>query len=47
MARHEDGFRRLLRGARRHPRAPRRASGIEAVLRDDSGNWFSLVQRPR
>ena len=24
-----------------------RPYGIETVLRDDSGNWFSLVQRPR
>ncbi len=24
-----------------------RPYGIEAVLRDDSGNWFSLTQRPR
>jgi predicted enzyme related to lactoylglutathione lyase len=24
-----------------------RPYGLEAVLRDDSGNWFSLVQRPR
>jgi len=21
--------------------------GIEALMRDNSGNWFSLVQRPR
>jgi catechol 2,3-dioxygenase-like lactoylglutathione lyase family enzyme len=25
----------------------RRPYGLEAVLLDDSGNWFSLVQRPR
>jgi catechol 2,3-dioxygenase-like lactoylglutathione lyase family enzyme len=24
-----------------------RPYGLEAVLRDNSGNWFSLVQRPR
>jgi predicted enzyme related to lactoylglutathione lyase len=24
-----------------------RPYGIEAVLLDNSGNWFSLVQRPR
>jgi catechol 2,3-dioxygenase-like lactoylglutathione lyase family enzyme len=24
-----------------------RPYGKEAILRDDSGNWFSLVQRPR
>jgi len=24
-----------------------RPYGIETVLQDDSGNWFSLVQRPR
>lgn len=24
-----------------------RPYGIEAVLKDDSGNWFSMVQRPR
>lgn len=24
-----------------------RPYGIEALLRDDSGNWFSVVQRPR
>lgn len=24
-----------------------RPYGIEALLKDDSGNWFSLVQRPR
>jgi catechol 2,3-dioxygenase-like lactoylglutathione lyase family enzyme len=24
-----------------------RPYGLEAVLKDDSGNWFSLVQRPR
>lgn len=24
-----------------------RPYGIEAVLRDDSGNWFSLTQRPK
>jgi len=24
-----------------------RPYGVEAMLRDDSGNWFSLVQRPR
>lgn len=24
-----------------------RPYGLEAVLRDDSGNWFSLVERPR
>lgn len=24
-----------------------RPYGLEAVLEDDSGNWFSLVQRPR
>jgi predicted enzyme related to lactoylglutathione lyase len=30
-------------------RAPptQRPYGIEAVMLDDSGNWFSLVQRPR
>lgn len=29
-----------------HPPAER-PYGIEALLKDDSGNWFSLVQRPR
>jgi predicted enzyme related to lactoylglutathione lyase len=24
-----------------------RPYGLEAVLKDNSGNWFSLVQRPR
>ena len=24
-----------------------RPYGLEAMLKDDSGNWFSLVQRPR
>jgi predicted enzyme related to lactoylglutathione lyase len=24
-----------------------RPYGIEALLKDDSGNWFSMVQRPR
>ena len=24
-----------------------RPYGVEAVLQDDSGNWFSLVERPR
>ncbi len=24
-----------------------RPYGIETVMQDDSGNWFSIVQRPR
>lgn len=30
-------------------RAPpaERPYGVEAVLRDDSGNWFSMVERPK
>jgi len=24
-----------------------RPYGIETLMQDDSGNWFSLVQRPR
>src|SRR4029079_5611985 len=30
-----------------HSTPQQRPSGIEAVLRDDSGNYFSVVQRPR
>jgi predicted enzyme related to lactoylglutathione lyase len=35
------------RGVRFRNPPTQRPYGLEAVLQDDSGNWFSLVQRPR
>lgn len=35
------------KGVRFNGPPAQRPYGLEALLRDDSGNWFSLVERPR
>src|SRR6185436_15004703 len=35
------------KGAKFRGAPAQRAYGVEAVMQDDSGNWFSVTQRPR
>jgi hypothetical protein len=35
------------KGVAFHGAPAERPYGIEALMKDDSGNWFSMVQRPR
>ena len=35
------------KGVEFHGAPAQRPYGIEALMKDDSGNWFSMVQRPR